>query len=626
MSLKEILNQASQFQNNAGSTGLDLSSMPIKLQQTLTFEIADDFNDGIKDSRWLLETPNDQPTESGGFLQFAYPGENPTSNEAIFNSVRGSVELETRFILETIASNILPYSDYFVPFGVAILSGAINPPHLNDADRENRMIWECWINWSPFTNFLALLVFCYGTDDVKYFWMNSSSQWVQDPGPAGRQGIFLSNPANIPITLKCENSGQGIIIKAYKNDDPSQIIFQTGTSPARRQLDNYHLNLAHAANFGGGRTKYDYFKLSGDIIEPDSGEVLFRRSYPIKTKLTKYRMDRILPAPSSKINFKIRTADTLDALQAAIFSEPMVKSVDGNVETGYLNLPAGLFFDIKLEFIKGSPSPLLNSFDFTTIPQAVDNDQPIILSPDEAGPGLVMATSSEEGTNETENTKKLIDNDANTQWLSLNDSDSTSVTLSIKFLTPSGGTDIRTINAVILRNTNIKALRVYAYLGGEPNLFDGEILHDDVIIPFSPLQTAGIKIEAKTTKIPNQNKKIGEIYCGQILVVLPNFDSYEPQRELIESGNIRMLGGKLVAYRGKNKYTSRWKIILVDSDVKDVVEQIFKQNPLVTFWPEPKSKPRDLFDIGWKMESLPFAYSDVLKTAGYTIEAEMTEI
>lgn len=53
MSLKEILNQPSQFQANVGSTGLDLTAMPIKLQQTITFENADDFNDAVKDPRWI---------------------------------------------------------------------------------------------------------------------------------------------------------------------------------------------------------------------------------------------------------------------------------------------------------------------------------------------------------------------------------------------------------------------------------------------------------------------------------------------------------------------------------------------------------------------------------------------
>ena len=35
---------------------------------------------------------------------------------------------------------------------------------------------------------------------------------------------------------------------------------------------------------------------------------------------------------------------------------------------------------------------------------------------------------------------------------------------------------------------------------------------------------------------------------------------------------------------------------------------------------------RDLFDAAWKLESIPFPYSDLFKNAGHTVEAEMTEI
>lgn len=621
--MKEILNQPSQFQNNVGFTGLDLTAIPIKIQQTLTFELADDFNDGIKDSRWLLETPATQPTESGGYLQYAYTSPTPTNNEAVFNSVRGSVELETRFVCETISSSILPYSDYFIPFGPAILGGQITPPHLSDADRESRLIWECWTNWSPYTNFLAFLPFCYGANGVKYFWMQSSNQWVTDPGPAGRQGIFLSNPANIPITLKCQVSGTGVIIKAYKNDDPAQLIFQTATSPARRELDSYHLQLAHAANYGGGRTKYDYFKLSGPIIEPSTGEVILRRSYPIRTNITQYSMNRVLPTAGSSINLKVRSGDTLDALLGAAFVDVPSGSVNGSIETGTVNVAPGLFFDVKLEFHRASPSPSLNSFDFVTSPEAIEGDLPIILSLDESGPGLAIVTSSEEGLAETANTKKLIDGDVDSQWTSLNASDSTSCTLQITYLTQAGGGDVRTINAVIIRNTNIKSLRVHY---GVTTLFDGEIIGDDVIIPFGSITTPVIQIEARSTKVPNQNKKIGEVYTGKILLALPNFNSYSPHRELLESGNLRTIGGRLIAYRGKHKYGSKWQISLADSTTKDQVEAIFRNYPLVTFWPEPGAKPRELFDVGWKAETLPYPYTDSFKSAGYTIESEMTEI
>ena len=71
---------------------------------------------------------------------------------------------------------------------------------------------------------------------------------------------------------------------------------------------------------------------------------------------------------------------------------------------------------------------------------------------------------------------------------------------------------------------------------------------------------------------------------------------------------------------------SRWTVEQVSKDLKDVLEETFKANALVTFWPEPKFRTRDLFDVAWKLEEIPFPYTDLFKNAGHTIEAEMTEV
>ena len=319
----------------------------------------------------------------------------------------------------------------------------------------------------------------------------------------------------------------------------------------------------------------------------------------------------------------IRTGDNIEEVQAKSYGNPLPTTTNDDTETGQLSLPAARIFETQLEFIKASPSPTLNSFDFTSAMAVVEDDQPIILSLDEAGPGLARAYNYEEGLVETPNSKKLIDGDADTQWTSLSASNLTPVTVMVVFVTPSGGADSRDLNAVILRDTNIKGLKLYV---AGTTLFEGEITEDDVIIPFPPIATAAIQLEARTTKIPDQNKKIGEIYCGQMLLALPNFESYAPQRELFEAGSLRTLGGKLIAWRGRNKYASKWRITLADTDSKDATELIFRENPLITFWPEPKARPRELFDVGWKAETLPFSYSSVFKNAGHTIEAEMEEI
>lgn len=618
--LKEKLNKPSQFQNNVSSVGLDLSAIPIRLQRTYTFELADDFNDGIISSKWLRQSTS-VPTESGGYLQFSYPNYEPLNSQVIFNSERGMYELETRFVCETISNSVMPYSDYFVPFGPAILGSPIIPVPLTDVIREQKLVWECWTNWSPYTNFIAFLPFCYGQDGLKYMWKQSENQWVVDPGPSGRQAIFLSNAAGIPITLKAVISGDGVVIKAYKNDNPSQVIFETTQSPDLRQFDSYHLQLAHAPNFGGGRTKYDYFKLSGPVIEPDYGELVLRKAFPIKTKINSTEFERVLNG--SKVNLKMRCANDINALNNAEFKLIEPELITNNTEFGKVELPEAFYFDFKFEFIKINQSPLLNSFGLSYVPAFFEKDEPAIFSLDEAGPKLAMVTSSEEGLSETTNTKKLIDGDVNTMWTSLNSSDNTSANLQITFLSSSGGNELRNLNCIILRNTNVKDIRVYV---GITTLFEGELLSDNVIIPFNLTSTPIIQIEAKTTKTPNVNKMIGECYCGQVLAMLPCFDSYEPNVKFFETGSMRTLSGKLISYRGENKYNAKFRILFVDENTAEKLKTTFKNEPFITFWPEPKTKPSEFYDVSWNMETFSYPYSSQFKLAGYTIEAEMTEL
>jgi hypothetical protein len=94
----------------------------------------------------------------------------------------------------------------------------------------------------------------------------------------------------------------------------------------------------------------------------------------------------------------------------------------------------------------------------------------------------------------------------------------------------------------------------------------------------------------------------------------------------VEAGTFRTLGGKLIAFRGEDKFGARWTTTLVPQSVKDTLESIFKANPLVTFYPEPKSRPRDLFNVAWKINEINFPYSDVVKAAGYSLDGEMTEV
>ena len=82
----------------------------------------------------------------------------------------------------------------------------------------------------------------------------------------------------------------------------------------------------------------------------------------------------------------------------------------------------------------------------------------------------------------------------------------------------------------------------------------------------------------------------------------------------------------MVTYRGRDKYSSKWTVSQVSEGLKEQMIGAFKDNPVVTFWPEPKFKTREIYDVAWSIEDISFPYSDLFKNAGRTIEAEMTEV
>jgi hypothetical protein len=575
---------------------------------------------------------NPEPVVTGGFLQFDYPSTDTPKNLAtIYDSVRGSFELETRFLWSVLAQT----NRAGLFWGLHMLQGSRDQPPLSNSAKESKLLWECLIRHSqtdgpqgdPATGwFLSFVPFVVTSTGQKLMYSPSSNSWVGDPGPSGYSGFFIlpaGAAVDMPVTLKVQRQANGgLVMLAYKNDNPSQL-FQTQPSPPVRELPgDTHLLIGHSPEVYGSRFRFDYFKLSGEVIEPPSGEVILRRSYPIKTKVTGYRMDRVLPAPGSRVNVRIRSADTLEALAVAAFGDAAQGTAVGNIETGQIDLSAALFFDVKLEFIKASPGPTLNSFDFTSVVAAVIEDQPLILGLDELDTKDTPVTS-EESSAPTANTLKMADGDPETQWVSLGNAQDGQQVQVIILLGPLGTLEPKPVNTVILRNTNIKSLQVFI---GNSLVFDGEIDSPDEIFIGPTETTAVVTIIARSTNPPNQNKKIGEVYIGRFLLALPGFDSYEPRRKVFEAGTLRTLGGRLVSFAGISKYGARWRTALLSGADKDVLEKAFRDNRQITFWPEPASRPREIFDVGWTKDDLPHPFTDVVKGAGHSVEAEVEEV
>ncbi|MFA5138326.1 MAG: hypothetical protein WC728_03755 [Elusimicrobiota bacterium] len=582
------------------------------------------FTSYVRDFWFRIYAPGDnpKPAESGGLLAFDYPSRNTAEDiETIFNSGRGALELETRFIwtrLDTAA-------DTGMTWGIAWLRGEIKRPPLTSQEYEDRLLVEIRIQTWPQSNDLTFVVVMVGVDGTKYAWKQSYTWETFTQGFIGFPILPWGSAAGVPVTIKITpQENGGVKVKIYKNDDPGQTILDTLTaSPAVRTLTgNRHLSIGHYGQIYGSRVAFDYFKLSGQPQQAAQGHVVLRHQYMTAMKFQRFTLDRVLPSQANRVNVYLRAGNTVEDVQAQPWGTAAPTTAQGDIETGEVAAAAAMIFETKLEFIGGS-SPSLNGFDFTSQVAAAADDAPIVLSLDAAN-GWSYVVSSEEAT-QSANTAKAVDGDAATQWASLgNAQDGQQATLHMQFRDANGVAKTERVGSVILRNHNLRELDVLSHT--DAVLFSGEVTEDDEIIVFDEVDTQGIKIRGKSTRPANQNKKIGEVYAGRILVVMPPMDEYEPVKRVFEAGDLRTLGGRLISFAGVAKYAARLRWALVEQATKDALAQVFTAIRQVTLWPEPVARPRDLFDVGWKSDDLPHPYTDKHKDAGLTIEVSVEEI
>ncbi|PJA16823.1 MAG: hypothetical protein CO113_03335 [Elusimicrobia bacterium CG_4_9_14_3_um_filter_62_55] len=573
--------------------------------------------------------------ETGGSLQFDYPDSvvgSPSPDqflETVCDLDADGFELQTQVRWEPLNPGSHVGLDHGGLFSVAILKGnaaeSIANLPLSQQFYDDNLVAEMHLFPDPEGGNLSFRPIVVDAAGNKLMYTPPAQDWV---GFSGQGGFFDSpfgNSAGVPYTIKIDpQAGGGLQMTVFKNNDPAQQILQTSVSPPVRAPAGakFHIIIGHARRVYESRYKFTEMRFSGDLIEAPSGSVSFKRSFGSPTKVTGFTMERVLPAAGDAINVRLRGGDDEAELQAAAFSEPIPTEVDGDIETGTVNLPAKKLIEYQLEFIAASPGPLLNSFDITTADEAVEGDRPLILSLDEVGPGRVTIQTSE-GEADTPNTDKLKDSDAKTQYESADSTDGNEVAVEVFFQNPEGGGAFKNFNAVLLRNTNLKRLRLEL---GPVVLFDGEITSDDELLTFPTTLFNGFRLVGVTTKTPNEKKKIGEVYAGIVQLALLEFDEYEPRRRIRLGGSYESLGGKLISFAGVHKYASRWVISRLNTPTKDALEAVFAEQRQITFWPEPKARPRDIFDVAWTLEELPFPYSETVKGAGHTVEAEMVEL
>ncbi len=586
---------------------------------------------GVQDYYFKLYegVPVAEPVETGGFLQFDYPDASGQKfvgtcrNQALYD-----LELETRFIWDILAS---PANSSY-EFGLHFLRGQIG---FHTTDKDDLLIWELIFSPTPTNGVFRIVPVMTDSSGTKRTFISGGGGWV----PFDYQfGYLVGAPGNnVPVTFRVtrDQSTQGIKMLAYRNDNPEDIIFDTDVSPVPRALSgDYFFNLGLGINIYASRFKFDYFKVPAPLVEAQHGDLTLRHSFALRSQLTKLSIDRSLPAPGGLINMRYRVADTTAQLDTLPFSDIVPTTVQGNIESGFLSAPLALFCDTKLEFSRDTLGPQLNALALTMQPEiivpptppeaeAAGEDSPIIFSLNEVSPESAKITDSESGSDETANTAQIKDDDPKTQWVSQSSQDGQEVTVTIAFIDSQGSPVVKKLNSLYIRNTNIKQFRVHI---NDTNLAAGDLANNDSVIAFDDVEADFIQISATSTQTANENKKIGEVYAGRILLTLPGFNTYEPARAKFQSGQFRAISGRLIRYAGISKYSSRWTVTLLSPQDKDLLEKIFRENEFVTFLPEPSFRPREMFDVGWKMEELTFPYSEIFKVPGHTVEVQMEEI
>ena len=469
------------------------------------------------------------------------------------------------------------------------------------------------------------------SDGVFVGWNQTTLTWV--PG-AGDQVI----PAGKESTLwTFEVSVIGGVLTLKARDDQGMIRFDTSSQPLNVKINDNQpwmvLGDSDLSDMPVGTTQlFDSVETNIPTTGATSGFIRFRDSIGARAQLGKIKVVPSVqiqsdPAP---IILKARSADSIDDLINASFKDSgqFVPNVMGNELD--LPVPPGAFIEVELDLLSESPGPGIIFLSWEIEP--LIDDTPLILSLDAITPNAV-AVSSAVGTAQPENQStvpNVKDGDSNTQWVSTTGLEGYGISWSLVIGFMKGTVpDESLVDTIIFRNTNFKKITITLTELNSNNsetVFSGELLTPDAIITFPQKLTAQIIIAIETSQAPNEPKALGEIYAGRLLVALPNFTRYEPTLEMVESGTLRTLGGKTIAYRGRDKYASKWTVTLLAEELKDALETTFKENALVTFWPEPKFRTRDIFDVAWKVEEIPLSYTELFKNAGHTIEAEMTEI
>lgn len=225
------------------------------------------------------------------------------------------------------------------------------------------------------------------------------------------------------------------------------------------------------------------------------------------------------------------------------------------------------------------------------------------------------------------------DRDTVSQWVSSGaNSDATDVTITMTFYEGTAAVS-RTIDSLLLINSNVKAFDIYYYDGATFQLwhsFTG-LAAAQTFFSLSSQTTTQVQIILHTTQVANQEKTIGEL---NLMALLLDFgqDLYTYKvnfRQLVK--DLPLGDGSLKravirwTYNRIEKYEATWSLELATDALKTALLAIKQLGTPFLWYPESITHPDEIWYVHW-YDPRSYDYTSYVKSAGNNLQASFKEV
>lgn len=212
-----------------------------------------------------------------------------------------------------------------------------------------------------------------------------------------------------------------------------------------------------------------------------------------------------------------------------------------------------------------------------------------------------------------------------------NDLTTTSITITLDATTP--------VSRIALVDTNFKEFSVF-YNGSTANTFALTTANtiassylnnnsENVYFRFSTLQVSSITINAKSTQVANQEKRLGLLVISDLnieLTKIPSASQYKPKiipRQVVH----KMSDGGTRINTIRRKFETVLNLDYLDTDERDLLYELYISNNEFNFCPFGTSTAWDglIFEAVWDGSFDFYEYSDNATSSGFSGKISLKE-